>query len=103
MIVFNSVSDKECPTSLLKVFNIYGIILLLSVVFCGVLEQKKIKHYKYIVLLIRPFLLCVLLLLNKRYFWTTVGYSFWKSRDNGCGSSNMELKEKIISFHNQSR
>ena len=35
--------DKECPISPLKVFNIYWIILLLSVVFCGVLEQKKNK------------------------------------------------------------
>lgn len=35
--------DKECPTIFLKVFNIYWIILLLSVVFCEVLEQKKNK------------------------------------------------------------
>ena len=56
--------DKECLIILLKVFNTYWIILLLSVVFCGVLEQKKIKHYKYIVLFKRPFLLCVLLLVN---------------------------------------
>lgn len=76
----------------------------MSVEFCeGTGAKNKIKHYKYIVLFIRPSLLCILLLINKCYFWITVDSSFWKTRDNDCGANSMEPKEKIITFHSQPR
>lgn len=53
-------------------------------------------------LLIRPFLLCVLLLLNKRYFWIT-GLFILEIQRQWLWIKQYGAKGESISFYNQSR
>jgi hypothetical protein len=57
---------------------------------------KPIKHYKYIVLLIRPFLLCVLLLINKCYFWIPLDFLFWKPETTGMDQAAWSQRRKLL-------
>lgn len=59
--------------------------------------------FPYAELGVAPFLLCVLLLINKCYFWTTLDSSFWKTRGSDYRASSMEPKEEVITFHSQPR